>query len=181
MTATTARLISHWRPIAWGTVALLLLLPLIAMQFTDEVNWTPTDFIFMAALLGGALAGFDLAVRKSGSLAYRAGAAVALATTFFLIWINAAVGIVGNENHPANAVFAGVLAVAVIGAALARFRPRGMARALLATAITQAAVALLVAAAGWGLEAFVLSGFFTAAWLTSAWLFGVAAREARPA
>jgi len=36
------------------TVALLLLIPLIAMQFTNEVNWSPFDFIVMAILLLGA-------------------------------------------------------------------------------------------------------------------------------
>jgi hypothetical protein len=35
---------SRWRIAAWATAAILLLLPLIAIQFTDEVNWDETDF-----------------------------------------------------------------------------------------------------------------------------------------
>jgi hypothetical protein len=30
---------SRWRLAIWGTAALILLLPLLAMQFTDEVAW----------------------------------------------------------------------------------------------------------------------------------------------
>jgi hypothetical protein len=35
---------SRRRLAAWATAAILLLLPLIAMPFTDEVNWDETDF-----------------------------------------------------------------------------------------------------------------------------------------
>ena len=42
-----------WHIAGWGTAALLLLLPLIAMQFTDDVNWDATDFAFAAALIVG--------------------------------------------------------------------------------------------------------------------------------
>jgi hypothetical protein len=35
---------SRRRIAAWATAAILLLLPLIAMPFTDEVNWDETDF-----------------------------------------------------------------------------------------------------------------------------------------
>jgi len=36
---------NHWRIVGWGTATIMLLLPLIAMQFTDEVNWDVSDFI----------------------------------------------------------------------------------------------------------------------------------------
>jgi hypothetical protein len=35
-------------------IAIILMIPLIAMQFTDEVNWSPFDFAAAAALLFGA-------------------------------------------------------------------------------------------------------------------------------
>ena len=75
-----------------------------------------------------------------------------------------------------------MLAVAIIGAFIARFRPQGMARALAATAFAQALVGVIALAAGFGSiapsfpEAIVfLTGFFAGLWLISAWLFRKAA------
>ena len=93
------------------------------MRFTDEVDWTAFDFVFMAALLGGVGLGLELAVRKTRNVAYRMAACAALAAAFLLIWINGAVGIIGSEQEDANLLYGGVLGVALIGAAAARFRP----------------------------------------------------------
>ncbi len=68
------------------------------------------------------------------------------------------------------------LTVGAAGTLVARFRPMGMARAALATAVAQAAVAPIALNAG-GLKAFVLTAFFVVPWLLSAWLFRRAARE----
>jgi hypothetical protein len=79
-----------------------------------------------------------------------------------------------------------VLAVGIIGAIIARFQPDGMARALVATALAQALVAVIALIAGMGypasppLELLFLNGFFAALWLISAWLFRKAAREQTP-
>jgi len=93
---------NRWRIAVWGGAALLLLLPLVAMQFTTEVVWTGFDFLLfgvMLAVLGG---GIELAVRMSRHYAYRAAAGIALVTGFLLVWMNLAVGIIGNEENPAN-------------------------------------------------------------------------------
>ena len=52
---------------------------------------------------------------------------VAALGAFFLVWVNGAVGIIGNEENQANLLFFGVLAVAVVGSLIARFRAKGMA------------------------------------------------------
>jgi hypothetical protein len=85
-------------------------------------------------------------------------------------------------------MFGGVLAVGTIGAVIARFQPHGMARALFATALAQAFVAVTALIAGlgstgpiWPRDILILTGFFAALWLTSAWLFRKAAREQVPA
>ena len=121
---------------------------------------------------------FELAARRTGDTAYRAAAAVVLAAAFLLVWLNLAVGIIGSEDNPANLMFGGVLAVGIAGAALARFRPDGMARAMVATAFAQALAGAMAVIAGWGSTAQVLSltVFFAALWLLSAWLFRKAAR-----
>jgi len=41
---------SRWRLAAWSVAAILLLLPMAAMQFTDEVNWSLADFVVFGAL-----------------------------------------------------------------------------------------------------------------------------------
>ena len=66
----------------WGAAALLLLLPLLAMQFTDEVDWDLADFIIMAAMLAGACGTFELARRMNSNRAYQAGVAVATSGCF---------------------------------------------------------------------------------------------------
>jgi hypothetical protein len=177
---------SRLRIFAWAGAGALMLLPLVAMQFTDEVKWDGADFAFLGVLLLGVGGTYELLARKSGSTAYRAAVGIALVSAFLLIWINAAVGIIGSENNDANLMFGGVLAVGVIGAVIARFQPAGMARDLFATALAQVVVALiaLIGGAGagapkWPFDLLVLTGFFAALWLTSALLFRRAAREQR--
>jgi len=167
---------SRWRIAAWGTAALLLLLPLVAMQFTGEVNWSAADFAVFGTLLACAGGAFELAARMTRNTAYRAAVGVALAAAFLLVWANGAVGIIGSEGNPANLMFAGVLAVGLVGAAVARLRPRGMARALVATALAQALVAVIALVAGMG-HILVATAFFGALWLASAWLFRRATLE----
>ena len=168
---------------AWGTAAALVSLPLVAMQVSDEVNWGAEDFAFAILLVGGVGIACELAVRATRNGACRAAAGVALGAAFALVWINLAVGLIGSEDNPANLMFLGVLAVGIGGAVLARFRPRGMARALLATAIAQGSVAAVALLAGSGSpasgpgEILSLTGLFAALWLASAWLFRKAARE----
>jgi hypothetical protein len=118
------------------------------MQFTDGVNWDVADFVIAGALLVGVGVPYELAVRKTGDTAYRAAVGVALAAAFLLVWVNGAVGIIGSEDNPANLVYYGVLAVGLIGAFVARFRPGGMARALAVTALAQASVAVVALVAG---------------------------------
>ena len=173
---------SRWRIAVWDVASLILLLPLVAMQFTDEVNWDVADFAFAGALLIGTGITYELAVRKTGDTAYRAAVGVALAAAFILVWLSLGVGIIGRDGDPANLMYFGVLAVGIIGALIARFRPRGMARALFATALAQTSVAVIALVAGLGypwsgpLELSVLNGFFVALFVGSAWLFRRAAR-----
>ena len=103
-------------------------------------------------------------------MAYRAAVGLAVAAALLLIWINLAVGIIGDEGNPANLMYIGVLAVGITGAIFARLQPHGMAHALFATALTQMLVAVIAQIAG--LESmFILNGCFAALWVGSALLF----------
>lgn len=166
---------NRWRMAAWGAAAGLILLPLVAMQFTQEVDWGPEDFAFAIMMVAGVGVTYELAVRTTGNRAYRAGVGVALAAAFVQVWVNAAVGIIGSEDNPVNWLFDAVPAVGVVGALIARFRPAGLARAMAATAVAQVLVAVAAFAAGFGFTG-PITVFFTGLWLISAWLFRKAAR-----
>jgi hypothetical protein len=162
----------------------LLLVPLVAMQFTSEVVWSTSDFVFAGGLLFGAGLVYELVARQGDQITYRAAVGVALATALLLVWANAAVGLIGSEDNPANFMYGAVLAVGVVGAVIARFRPVGMARTLLATALAQALVAAIALVAGMDqapgssvAEIVNVNGFFVALWLLSAGLFRGAARR----
>jgi hypothetical protein len=158
------------------------------MQVTDQVVWDVADFTIFGALLVGVGVTYELAARKTRNVAYRTAVGVALAAVFILVGVNGAVGIIGTENDDANLMYGGVLAVGIIGAFIARFRPHGMARALFATALAQTLVAVIALIAGFGstgltcpLDILIATAFFTALWLISAWLFRKTAREQSPA
>lgn len=159
----------------WGGAAFLLLLPAIAMRFTSEVDWSPGDFVVMGIMLGSVCVAFEIAVRVARSHAYVVATGIAVVNGFLITWSNLAVGIIGNEGNPANLMFFGVLLIGLAGAAIARLAPAGMARAMLVTAVAQAAtsvVALLVD----GAYIFVITMFFVGLWLASARLFQRAAQ-----
>ncbi|MCK9425917.1 MAG: hypothetical protein M0Q21_07770 [Ignavibacteriaceae bacterium] len=78
------------------TVVLLLLIPLIAMQFTDEVSWTVLDFVVAAILLLGTGLMCELVIRKINKIEYRIAICVILLAALLLIWAELAVGIFGT-------------------------------------------------------------------------------------
>ena len=164
----------------------LLLLPLLAMQFTNEVVWDVAD-----VLLFGTGLTYKLAAIKVGNIVYRSAVGLALTAAFILIWVNGAVGIIGSENNDANLMYGGVIAIGIIGAIIVRFQPHGMARAMFATALAQMLVPVIALiiwppqVISWGAAdvfgVFVLNAFFVMLWVGSALLFRNAAREQPPA
>lgn len=77
-------------------VALLLLIPLVAMLFTREVNWTFFDFAVMGGLLLGVGLTCELVMRTIKNKDYQIGLLAVVLITFFLIWAELAVGIFGT-------------------------------------------------------------------------------------
>jgi len=152
------------------------------------MDWDIVDFTVFGAMILGVVATYAYVRRKSDDTTYRIAMGVALAAAFILIWVTGAVGIIGNENNDANMLYFGVLAVGIVGAMIARFRPSGMVRTMYATAIAQVGVAVIALIAGWGSTApiwpkdiLALTGFFVALWLLSAYLFQKVARGQVPA
>jgi len=171
--------------VALGTL-LILMIPLIAMQFSDEVNWGPGDFIIMGVMLFSAGLTYVLISKMRDNLAYRMGVGVAVVTGFVLVWMNLAVGLIGSEDNPLNLMYFGVLLIGILGAILSLFQPRGMMRALYATSLAQALVpviALIIKRLQMDpvdmqpgvLGVFILNSFFALMFLVSATLFRKAA------
>jgi hypothetical protein len=77
-------------------VVIILLIPLIAMQFTDEVNWTLPDFVVAGVLLLGTGLICALVIRKVQKIEYRIAICVMLLLALLLIWAELAVGIFGT-------------------------------------------------------------------------------------
>jgi hypothetical protein len=76
--------------------ASILLLPLLAMQFTAEVAWDLADFVLAGALLVGTGLMYVMAARKLSNTRHRAIVGVVLAVALFLVWLDLAVGIIGS-------------------------------------------------------------------------------------
>lgn len=166
----------------------LLLVPAVAMQMTDEVDWTVSDFVFAGAAVFGTGLTYELVMRQRPGILYRCTLAVALMSALLLFWINGAVGLIGSESDDFNLLYGGVLAVGVVGSTLARLRPRGMARTMLAMAFAHGCIG--AAAIGVGkhggsgaeaLEILGVTGLFVALFLGAALLFRRATRRRTPA
>lgn len=82
-----------WRVILWGTLALALLTPALAMQVTPEVDWSVFDFAVMGALLAMLGLGIELAMRLLRDWRARVAATLAVLLVFLAVWVELAVGV----------------------------------------------------------------------------------------
>jgi hypothetical protein len=83
------------RRVLLGTAAILLL-PLVAMRFTREVNWGPLDFVAAAVLLAGAGSLYVLLIHKLRTAPQRRVVGAGLLVTLLLVWAELAVGVFGS-------------------------------------------------------------------------------------
>ncbi len=175
-TSTPRRpLLNGWRIAGWGSLLALLLLPALAMQFTREVDWTASDFVFAAILLGFLGGVVELAARFARSGSARVGYLLAGFTAFFTLWSNAAVGIIGDDDAVNQFFFLMVIAGLLLSAVM-RFRPGAMRWIAAALAVGQFAVGIasLWMMPGHATEWGVLT-MFAGLWSVSAWCFHRAA------
>ncbi len=91
MTANNNRL-----TIILSIAGLLLLLPLIAMQFTNEVNWSLSDFIVAGILLFGTGGLIEFSLRKINQVSQRVWIIAGILFVLLLVWAELAVGIFGT-------------------------------------------------------------------------------------
>ncbi|WP_445385877.1 hypothetical protein ACT6NV_03455 [Robiginitalea sp. IMCC44478] len=179
--------INSKRIISWVVFILAVLsIPLLAMQFSEEVQWSPVDFM----IIGGALAfiafAYEFISRKSKHRLFRIACALSLVSAFLLFWVNAAVGIIGAENQDVNLLFAGVLLIGLSGAAISGLKPLGMRNTLYVMAAAQMLIPVIglmiwpPSEISWSpgiLGVFVFSGFFALLFAVSGRLFHKVAKD----
>ncbi len=183
MQNTTKRLL-YW---AIG-IGLLLSIPLIMTYLGNGIeggngwHWTAFDYIFMSALLFGAASVYELVARKMTNTKYRRAFGLGVVTSVVLVWVNAAVGIIGDG--PINALYFAVLAIGLLGAILVRFKAPQMAKVLFTMAALQVVIPIIALfiispsdfSPGFG-KVFLLNAFFAAMFVVSGLMFKNAALE----
>ena len=86
-----------WRAMMWGSFALLLCLPALAMALRAKgVDWSRSDFIIMGALLAALGTGIEIAVRFLPSRRAQVIAAGLAVLVFLVAWVELAVGVFGT-------------------------------------------------------------------------------------
>lgn len=84
------------RVIILSIVTFLLMIPLIAMRLTTEVDWSALDFVIAGTLFSGTGLACELALRKIRNRSTRIGITIAMVIVAFLIRAELAVGIFGS-------------------------------------------------------------------------------------
>jgi hypothetical protein len=145
MNTTSSPILSIGK-VAAGT-AIILMIPFVASQFTNEVQWTLFDYLVAGGLLFVTGSAWLFLSRHAQSMSYNIAAGLALFTTLFLVWANLAVGVVGSENNAFNLLYFGVALVVMLGALFTRCSANGLSITLFTAALMQAStifIALLV-------------------------------------
>ena len=177
-TTTTKPIIANgWRIAGWGSALALLLLPAIAMQFSDEAQWTGFDFVVAAIILGVTGIAAEIGVRMSRNWPHLIGYGLATFAGFFTVWSNLAVGIIGAEGEPVNMGFFVLILLGVIAAFAARLKPMGLAHVTGVIAVGQIVQGLVATQAmpGHMIEWGILL-MFAALWLVASLCFRRAAK-----
>ncbi len=112
--------------IAFVTVCLLMV-PLVAMQFTAEVDWSVFDFILMGTLIFGTGVVYEWISSRGNNKSYRIAVSIAVFTVFLLTWVNMAVGIIGSDKNDANLMYFSLIPIGLAGALIVKFQANGMA------------------------------------------------------
>jgi hypothetical protein len=175
------------RLLGWMAIVLtLLLVPFVAMQFSDEVQWSLGDFLVLGSLLFAIGLSYELIARAAHNKTYKIAFMMALLTAFLLFMANTAVGIIGSEHQEANLLYALVLLVGLVGSLISKFRAGGMAKTLFAVTGIQLMVPVIAiivwppSEISWSpsvLGVFLISAFFAFLFYLSGRLFKRSARQ----
>lgn len=77
-------------------VGTTLLVPMIGMNFSNEVNWSFFDFIVAGTLLLSSGFLLDFTARKISKTKYRVIVFITIISVLLFIWIELAIGVIGT-------------------------------------------------------------------------------------
>ncbi|GMM92347.1 hypothetical protein [Qipengyuania sp. MTN3-11] len=163
-----------WRIAGWGALLALLALPTVAYLFDPGFGWSGGDFLFAIVMLGALGIAGEVALRVGKGWIHRLALLGAAGAGFATVWINAAVGIIGEGAI--NIAYDLIVLAALIGSVAVRFRAWDMARVtalVIVAELITAIVAQLNGQADWGPALFAI-----ALWLAPLLLFRKAASDA---
>lgn len=102
---------------------------------------TVLEFLILFAVI---FVTFYFVYRVNRDKRYRQAISLALGAIFVSLWVHGAVGIIGDSDDPANLMYAAVLGIGVLGAAVTRLKPEGMSWVVTLMAVGVGAIALIV-------------------------------------
>ena len=158
---------------------LLLVIPATGNQTVEGWNWSFFDFMWAGAMIAGVQFAYHAFVTKVHNHTYKLATMLGLGATFVLLWINAAVGIAGDDDGINMIFFLGILGTLGVGSLLTKGKPRGMAKVLYAVAFMTLlipTIALMLARVVYGIyphmiKAYILCGIFAVLFVGSGLLF----------
>ncbi len=126
---------------ALGVSTGFLLVPLLASFFVEGWQWSGFDYVFAWVMFSFVSLAITLVLTSNNPPLYKLAIAVTAISTFLLIWINAAVGIIGDGDI--NMLYLLIPLILVFGALLSRLQAQGMAYTLFGMAFTQVLIPVI--------------------------------------
>ena len=165
---------------------LLLMVPFIAMQFSQEVDWSFSDFAIMGSLIFITGLAYVLLTRFAKNWMLKIAFAITIGITFFMIWANLAVGLIGAGPHAGNLMYIAIYLIVAIGTLKYYSNPKKMSNVAL-TAIGGLILLTLIAfmagmqnyPASSTSEILIVNGFFIVPYAIAAVLFMEAGKKAK--
>jgi hypothetical protein len=168
-----------WRILGWGGAVALVLAPLVARQFTAEVQWDETDFIIATVIFGIIGALVELTVRLTANPFARAGSFLAILAGLMVLWANLSVGMIGEAGNPVNLLFGVVLLIAVAGAWLSMLHWLILPSFMLAAGVTQFAIGLFAGILASDFRGGLFTILLSTLWWLASVFFAIAGRSQR--
>lgn len=123
---------------------IILLIPLVGTFTVEGWNWDAFDFVIAGIVLFTVFFMIEFLARKMRDIPSRIAAGITVIMTLLIVWVNLAVGIIGDGNNT-SACYMLVVPVGFLGLAVSRLKPKGLS----VTAFCMAAIMLLVPTVAW--------------------------------